>query len=321
VTIAEEPVREPAAVAVMEPPASSPPAFDGEEFNAEYLALVEAIACDGRDEEDEAEAEVEIEDNLVTAATAQPLTAVAEMLWLPAPRLRYVLAALAYVGIAAAVGSDPVTLAADGVRALTTVNSTADLILVGWLLCGAVVLIPLGVIVARLASLVTRGRLHLPAIISQDTTESAGWSLRLLAAAAFVAGAILYSPDALSWALNTDYPIAAVSSSSMAPTLEKGELVLIDGVTDVDELNLGDIIAFTHEEGIAVRRVVGFTSGGVLAQADAAPDDNLVIPFDDIAGRVLTLAGEQVKLPLLGNIAHLGEPTVEPGEPFSSRLP
>jgi len=313
VTVAEVPVREPAPVAVMETPVSSPPAFDGEEFNAEYLALVEAIACDGRDDEDEAEAEVEIERQLVAAASTHPTTAVAEMSWLPAPRLAYVLAALAYVGIAAAVGSDPVTLAADGVHALTTVSSTADLLLLGWVLCGAVVLIPLGVIVARLALLVTRGRLHLPAIISQDTAESAGWSLRLLAAAAFVAGAILYSPDALRWALNTDYPIAAVSSSSMAPTLDKGELVLIDGVTDIDELNIGDIIAFTHEQGIAVRRVVGFSSAGVLAQADAAPNDDLVIPFEDIAGRVLTLAGEQVKLPLLGNIAHLGTRTVEPG--------
>jgi hypothetical protein len=58
---------------------------------------------------------------------------------------------------------------------------------------------------------------------------------------------------------------------------------------------------------------VGFIDGGVLAQADSAPGDALIIPFDDIAGRVLTLAGEQVKLPLLGNIAHLGTRTVEPG--------
>jgi len=323
VTLPAEPIREPAAaVAVMEPPpVSSPPAFDGEEFNAEYLALVEAIACDGlRDEdEDEAEAEIEFADNLVTTAASLPVVAAAEMPWLPAPRLQYILVALAYVGIAAAVGSDPVTLAADGVRALTTVNSTADLILLGWLLCGAIVLIPLGAIVARLVSLVTRGKLHLPGAISQDGIDTAGWTVRLLALSTFVAGAALYSPHALSWALNTDYPVAAVASSSMAPTLDKGELVLIDGVADIDELNIGDIIAFTHEQGIAVRRVVGFTSGGVLAQADAAPDDALVIPFDDIAGRVLTLAGEQVKLPLLGNIAHLGTRTVEPGSSASGQ--
>lgn len=315
-----ESVSEPAAIAVMTPPASSPPAFDGEEFDADYLALVEAIARDGREFDDEVEDAVEEAPPTPIARTSAAV-AVEEMTWLPAPRLQYIVIALAYVAISAVVGSDPVTLAIDGVRALATINSIDDLVLLGWILCGAIVVIPLGAIAARLTAVVARGKLHRPGVVSGETIDSAGWVVRLLAISTFIAGAVLYSPDALSWALNTDYPVAAVSSSSMSPSLDKGELVLIDGVSDIDQLHLGDIIAFTHEEGIAVRRVAGFTAGGVLAQADADPSADLVVPFENIAGRVLTLAGEQVKLPLLGNISHLGEPTVEPGEPPSSTLP
>lgn len=98
----------------------------------------------------------------------------------------------------------------------------------------------------------------------------------------------------------------------MSPGLEEGELVFIDGVGSLEDLRVGDIVAFTHEQGVAVRRISGFSGGSVIARADASPDAELVIPFENITGRVLTLAGSQVKLPLLGSISLLGERTVEP---------
>jgi hypothetical protein len=103
----------------------------------------------------------------------------------------------------------------------------------------------------------------------------------------------------------------------MSPSLQEGELVLIDGVDSMDDLRLGDIIAFSHDGGIAVRRITGFGDGEVMARADAGPDEDFVIPFSRVAGRVLTLAGAQVKLPLLGNISLLGERTVDPETTFS----
>jgi hypothetical protein len=314
---AKEPSTEPPArdqdapVAVIEAP-STPPVFHGEEFDAEYLAIVEAIAHDGY-VEDEAEEET-------PTPVARARTSVEDMWWLPAPRMRYILAALLYVAIAAAVGSDPVTLAADGAAALLSMDSTADLVLFGWILCGVIVALPIGALAARLLSALTRGKLHRPGFISHDAVESAGWGLRLLATSAFIAGAVLYAPHALGWALNTDYPVAAVSSSSMSPALHEGELVLIDGVASIDDLSVGDIVAFRHNRGIAVRRITGFEDGAILAQADAAPEEDMVVPFDDVAGRVLKLGGAQVKLPLLGNISLLGERTVDPAV-NSTRLP
>jgi hypothetical protein len=306
-----EPQTQDAPVAVLEAP-PSPRVFDGEAFDPEYLAIVEAIAHDGY-VEDEAEEET-------PTPPARARTSVEEMWWLPAPRMRYILAALLYVAVAAAVGSDPVTLAADGVAALLTIDSTADLVLFGWILCGVIVALPVGALAVRLVSALTRGRLHRPGFVSHDAVESAGWGLRLVATAAFIAGAVLYAPHALGWALNTDYPVAAVSSSSMSPALHEGELVLIDGVASIDDLSVGDIVAFRHNQGIAVRRITGFQDGAILANADAAPDEDMVVPFDDVAGRVLTLGGTQVKLPLLGNISLLGERTVDPTA-ASTRLP
>lgn len=295
-------------VALLEPPA---PAVETapdneEEFDAEYLAICEAIARDGRLDD------AELEEDLEPAVAAKTQDPVEDMWWLPAPRLQYIFLALAYVAIAVAVGSDPVTLTAAGVRALTTVDSTADLVLLGWILCGVIVVLPLGNLAARLVSLAAHGKVHLPGVISHQAAESAGWGVRLLAISAFVAGAVLYTPQALSWALGTDYPIAAVSSSTMAPALHEGELVLIEGVDSIDELHSGDIVAFRHDGGLSVRRVVEVRDDNIVAKADASPDEDIVVPFGEVAGRVLTLAGTQVKLPLLGNVSLLGERTVDP---------
>jgi signal peptidase I len=303
------------AVTLPAPPAVAAPSYDAEEFDAEYLALVEAIARDGLTDD-----EADVEEATQPEPAPRPSSAIEDMWWLPAPKLQYIFAALIYVGIAAAVGSDPVVLTGQGIHALTTVNSTADLILVGWILCGIIVLIPLGAIATRLVMVLTRGRLFLPGLVSADSIDSAGWGIRFVAISAFVAGVILYTPNALGWALNTDHPVASVASSSMSPTLHEGELVLIDGVASIDDLRVGDIVAFQHEHGIAIRRVSGFSDGAVLARADAGPDEDFVIPFENITGRVLTVAGEQVKLPLLGNISLLGEPTVDPNVP-QIRLP
>jgi hypothetical protein len=294
------------AAAMSAEPGASIRVFDGDDFDAEYLALVEAIARDGRLDDDDFEAEEE------TAPVAKPRDAVEDMWWLPAPRLKYILAAMIYVFAAAVAGSDSMTLAAEAAGALAAVNTTADVILLGWVLCGLIVVVPLGAMAARLLSLASRGRLRRPGFLSPDTVDSAGWGLRLLATSAFIAGAVLYTPHALSWALDTDHPVAAVSSSSMSPALHEGELVFIQGVDSAGELHVGDIIAFEFDGGIAVRRIAGFANDAIITSADARPGEEILIGLEDVAGKALRLAGSELKLPLLGNISLLGERTVEP---------
>jgi signal peptidase I len=314
-----------APVALLAPPAApKTPAIEETEFDAEYVAICASIARDGWAEEaepDETETENEAEVALQPVAAARTRDAFEDMWWLPAPRLRYILLALAYVAVSAAVGSDPVTLTGAGAHALTTVNSAADFVLLGWILCGIFLILPMGSIAARLLSFATRGKLHAPAFFSRSAIESAGWGMRLLATSAFLAGAVLYTPQALSWALDTEHPVAAVSSSTMEPSLHEGELVLIEGIDNIDDLHTGDIIAFSYRDGIAIRRVANMQNGKIVARADTSPDEDVVVPFNDVTGRVLTVAGTQVKLPLLGNISLLGEKTVEPAPGPLSILP
>jgi signal peptidase I len=311
--VEDAPRVEPAAVAVLEaPPAPlttyAAPRIETDDFDAEYLAICEAIARDGR-----ADYEDEPEDEIVVAAASAPRDAIEDIWWLPAPRVRYLLLMLVYVAISAAVGSDPVTLAADGVRALTTVDGASDFVLLAWALCGAIVVLPLGGLAVWLVSKLSLGKLRAPRF------ESAGWGIRLLATSAFIAGAVLYTPDALALALDTDYPVAAVSSDSMSPALHEGELVFLRGVDHPGELKVGDIIAFKYNGGLAVRRVVGFENDAIVTQADAAPNEHVLVKLESIAGKAIHLAGTQVKLPLLGNISLLGERTVDPvGSPLSS---
>ena len=294
------------AAAMSAEPGASVRVFDGDEFDPEYLALVEAIARDGRLDDDDFETEEE------TPPVARPRDAVEDMWWLPAPKLKYILAAMIYVFAAAIAGSDSVTLAAEAAGALAAVDTTADVILLGWVLCGLVVVVPLGAVAARLLSLASRGKLRRPGFLSADTVDSTGWGLRLLATSAFIAGAVLYTPHALSWALDTDHPVAAVSSSSMSPALHEGELVLIQGVDSAGDLQVGDIIAFDYDGGIAVRRIAGFANDSIITRADALPDEEILVGLEDVAGKALRLAGSELKLPLLGNISLLGERTVEP---------
>ena len=326
--------RHPAVMALLATTSDAPSGSGDEEFDAEYLAIVDAITHDGQVDDYDFDADyLTIVESIVRdgpleeepdTPEVQPLTGpalrsrlgitVEEMWWLPTPRLQYIFAALIYIAASVAVGSDPVSLALEGVLALTAIDSTNDFVLLGWLFCGLIILVPLSAIVSRPLRLATGGRLNLPGPLSQDSIDFADWGVRFLATSAFIAGAVLYTPHALGWALNTDYPVAAVSSSSMSPGLDEDDLVLIDGVANIDQLQVGDIIAFRHGQGIAVRRITGFTEGAAIARADASPRQDIVVPFEDIAGRVLTVAGAQVKLPLLGSISLLGERTVEPFE-------
>lgn len=61
----------------------------------------------------------------------------------------------------------------------------------------------------------------------------------------------------LGYALDTDKPVMAVVSSSMVPTLNRGDLVVVKG-TEADTIVVGDVIVYHNPfQGVAVvHRVV-----------------------------------------------------------------
>jgi signal peptidase len=133
--------------------------------------------------------------------------------------------------------------------------------------------------------------------------------------AGFITGAIYYTPDILARALDTDHPMASVTSSSMWPTLKKGDLVILKGVSKPEDIRVGDIIAFRHEAGFAIHRVIQVDGESITTQGDANPVPDEPVTFDKVIGRVPTLAGHLAKIPYLGNVPLLVHPASdEPGD-------
>lgn len=98
---------------------------------------------------------------------------------------------------------------------------------------------------------------------------------------------------ALAIALNTATPVVAVFSDSMAPTLQRGDMVIVLGVQDIAP---GDIIVFDAGRGYPIiHRVVDVADGGIRTKGDHNLNvDPWIIGFDDVYGKAA------VRVPLLG---------------------
>jgi signal peptidase I len=217
-----------------------------------------------------------------------------------------------------------------------------------WVAAGAVLILPLGMLLRLARRLTGRGRARPPGAVPTGTApalEAAGTSpdagsleaeepgltaasagekavpqpgrrrtqrlasaLSFLLYVAFIAGAVYYVPQILSWVLDTPYPMASVSSQSMWPALNKGDLIFLQGVDKADDLQIGDIIAFQHEKGITVHRVLEIDGDVITTQGDANPVADQPIQFDQVVGRVITIGGRVAKVPYVGSIAGLFAP-------------
>lgn len=133
-----------------------------------------------------------------------------------------------------------------------------------------------------------------------------GWVLYL----GLIAAAILLGPRILSWALDSPYPLATITSGSMWPTLKEGDIVLIQGVDSIDDLKVGDIIAFRHKDGMAIHRIIKIEDAKVTTRGDANSKPDEPITFEDVIGRALEVRGWLVKVPYLGYLARLIGPAL-----------
>ncbi|MDO8615493.1 MAG: signal peptidase I [Dehalococcoidia bacterium] len=221
----------------------------------------------------------------------------------------------------------------------------SQLLFAAWIIAGAVLVLPLGLFLRLGRRLVGRGRAlrrsAVPAALAFAPEEQAAFPysgyagaadfslpvavapeqatarpirglrhrfapmLSFLIYVAFIAGAIYYVPQILSWALDTPHPMAAVSSQSMWPTLKKGDLIFLEGVDKPDDLQVGDIIAFQHPKGITVHRILEIKGDIITTKGDGNPAEDKAIRFDQVVGRVLTVGGRLARVPWVGSIASL----------------
>ena len=110
-------------------------------------------------------------------------------------------------------------------------------------------------------------------------------------------------PKALAYILKTEYPMAAITSSSMWPSLKKGDLVLIKGIQDKKEIKIGDIIVYENPRGFTIHRVIKTGENTLITKGDANNSSDSAIRYEDVIGRTLTFNEKTMKIPLLGNLS------------------
>ncbi|PIR88857.1 MAG: signal peptidase I [Candidatus Harrisonbacteria bacterium CG10_big_fil_rev_8_21_14_0_10_40_38] len=118
---------------------------------------------------------------------------------------------------------------------------------------------------------------------------------------AIVGGLVFGLPKFLSWALDTPYPMAAITSGSMWPVLKKGDLVLVEGVKK-DDLAVGDIIVFENKErkNFTIHRIVKLDDENITTKGDANFNEDTSISYKEVIGRAVKLGSHQFRIPYLG---------------------
>lgn len=118
-----------------------------------------------------------------------------------------------------------------------------------------------------------------------------------------ITGSILVGlPRGLSRALNTDFPMAAITSGSMWPALKVGSLVFIEGISGRDA-KVGDIIVFRNSSGtFTVHRVVKLAKNTLTTKGDANFREDEPVRYEDVIGRTVVVRGEPLAIPYVGSI-------------------
>ena len=109
------------------------------------------------------------------------------------------------------------------------------------------------------------------------------------------------TPKALCYILNTEYPVASITSGSMWPALKKSDIVFIKGA-DKSELEIGDIIVYKNEKGFTIHRITELNKETLKTKGDANNISDKLIKYEDVVGKTVNLSGKPLRIPKLGNV-------------------
>ncbi|MBI4128599.1 MAG: signal peptidase I, partial [Parcubacteria group bacterium] len=118
---------------------------------------------------------------------------------------------------------------------------------------------------------------------------------------AIMGGVLFGAPRFLSWYLDTDYPIASITSGSMWPAFRRGDIVLIQR-TERSDLKVGDIVVWQNPDGFTIHRIVRLENDALVTKGDANFVEDKPVRYDDVVGRIYQVFGKNVRLPYLGMI-------------------
>ena len=91
----------------------------------------------------------------------------------------------------------------------------------------------------------------------------------------------------LGYALSTDTPVVAVFSNSMVPEFYKGDMAVVEGVSDI---RLGDIIVFDVPSRSVpiIHRIISIQDGEIRTKGDNNPSiDPWITSKENVHGKVL----------------------------------
>jgi signal peptidase len=118
-----------------------------------------------------------------------------------------------------------------------------------------------------------------------------------------IVGVLLYGlPRFLTWYLETPYTMAAITSGSMWPALNEGDLVFIQGVNRED-LKVNDIVVWRNPGGFTIHRVVKLNDDTLVTKGDANFTEDVPVKYSDVVGRTYKVFGANARLPYFGMIS------------------
>lgn len=118
-----------------------------------------------------------------------------------------------------------------------------------------------------------------------------------------IGGIVFGLPRILIWALDTPYPMAAITSGSMWPALKQGDLVLVKGVDSPEDLEVGEIIVFKNRTNntLTIHRIVKI-GDKITTKGDANFNEDVPVNFSDVVGETLNFRGKPIRIPKLGAV-------------------
>lgn len=116
-------------------------------------------------------------------------------------------------------------------------------------------------------------------------------------------GLVFGVPKGLAYFLKTEYPMASITSGSMWPSLKKGDMVLIKGISDKNEIQMNDIVVFRNEKGFTIHRVIELNEDTLITKGDANNVQDAPVRYEDIIGKALIFNNKPLRIPLLGTIS------------------
>lgn len=135
--------------------------------------------------------------------------------------------------------------------------------------------------------------------MNKKVKKAIAWIIYL----AILAGLVFGVPRILVKVLDTDYPMASITSGSMWPCLKKGDLVVIKGVDSKDDISVGDIVVYNNPRGFTIHRVKELRENTLVTKGDANNVADAPVKYSDIIGKALFYKNKIVKIPKVGYIS------------------